>query len=95
MMDLAYYLTSNPLGKLLSLSNVIVSTLQTETILLVFQSNPVATILPTEVVPNFKPAPAVAYFSSRGPTYGITSLLKVNILIMVFLHTKRFIWLVG
>ncbi|KAH0724301.1 hypothetical protein KY284_000166 [Solanum tuberosum] len=31
--------------------------------------NPVATILPTVTVDNFKPAPVVAFFSSRGPNY--------------------------
>ncbi|GER30451.1 subtilisin-like serine endopeptidase family protein [Striga asiatica] len=42
-------------------------------------SNPMATILPTVVRHNYKPAPVVAYFSSRGPTYGINNLLKPDI----------------
>ncbi|KAK6115899.1 hypothetical protein DH2020_008168 [Rehmannia glutinosa] len=42
-------------------------------------SNPVATILPTMVIPNYKPAPVVGYFSSRGPTLGIQNLLKPDI----------------
>lgn len=42
-------------------------------------SNPVATILPTETVPNYEPAPTVAYFSARGPSYGSKNLLKPDI----------------
>ncbi|KAL1542880.1 CO(2)-response secreted protease-like [Salvia divinorum] len=42
-------------------------------------TNPVATILPTEVITNYKPAPVVGYFSSRGPTYGIQNLIKPDI----------------
>ncbi|KAL0360513.1 UNVERIFIED_CONTAM: CO(2)-response secreted protease [Sesamum radiatum] len=42
-------------------------------------SNPLATILPTVIIPNYKPAPVVGYFSSRGPTFGITNLLKPDI----------------
>ncbi|KAI3460274.1 hypothetical protein Pfo_016937 [Paulownia fortunei] len=42
-------------------------------------SDPVATILPTVVISNYKPAPVVGYFSSRGPTPGIQSLLKPDI----------------
>ncbi|KAL3641011.1 hypothetical protein CASFOL_015979 [Castilleja foliolosa] len=42
-------------------------------------SNPMATILPTVVTINYKPAPVVAYFSSRGPTFGIKNLLKPDI----------------
>ncbi|KAK6115165.1 hypothetical protein DH2020_007434 [Rehmannia glutinosa] len=42
-------------------------------------SNPVATILPTVMIQNYKPAPAVGYFSSRGPTFGIKNLLKPDI----------------
>ncbi|PHT93629.1 CO(2)-response secreted protease [Capsicum annuum] len=41
--------------------------------------NPVATILPTVSVANFKPAPVVAFFSSRGPTYNTRNLLKPDI----------------
>ncbi|KAK4429415.1 CO(2)-response secreted protease [Sesamum alatum] len=41
-------------------------------------SNPLATIVPTVMIPNYKPAPAVGYFSSRGPTFGIKNLLKTN-----------------
>ncbi|KAL2249999.1 UNVERIFIED_CONTAM: CO(2)-response secreted protease [Sesamum indicum] len=42
-------------------------------------SNPMATILPTVMIPNYKPAPVVGYFSSRGPTFGIKNLLKPDI----------------
>ncbi|XP_059290674.1 CO(2)-response secreted protease-like [Lycium ferocissimum] len=41
--------------------------------------NPVATILPTVSVDNFKPAPVVASFSSRGPAYNTRNLLKPDI----------------
>ncbi|PON73422.1 Subtilase [Parasponia andersonii] len=41
--------------------------------------DPVATILPTETVTEYKPAPAVAYFSSRGPSYITTNLIKPDI----------------
>ncbi|KAK6939316.1 Peptidase S8 propeptide/proteinase inhibitor I9 [Dillenia turbinata] len=42
--------------------------------------NPVATILPTQTVTEYKPAPMVAYFSARGPFYGSKNLLKANLL---------------
>ncbi|KAL3641012.1 hypothetical protein CASFOL_015980 [Castilleja foliolosa] len=42
-------------------------------------SNPLSTILPTVTIPNYKPAPVVPYFSSRGPAYGIQSLIKPDI----------------
>ncbi|KAL2468220.1 CO(2)-response secreted protease [Forsythia ovata] len=42
-------------------------------------SNPVATILPTVVVTKYKPAPVVAYFSSRGPSFSTKNLLKPDI----------------
>ncbi|KAL6521924.1 hypothetical protein OROMI_031801 [Orobanche minor] len=42
-------------------------------------SHPMATILPTVVIPNYKPAPVVAHFSSRGPTPGIGGILKPDI----------------
>ncbi|GFP86971.1 co(2)-response secreted protease [Phtheirospermum japonicum] len=43
-------------------------------------SNPVATILPTRVIPNnYKPAPVAAVFSSRGPSYATENLLKPDI----------------
>ncbi|KAL6506694.1 hypothetical protein OROHE_022526 [Orobanche hederae] len=42
-------------------------------------SNPLVTILPSVTVLNYKPAPVVAYFSSRGPTNGIKNLLKPDI----------------
>ncbi|KAJ8565202.1 hypothetical protein K7X08_007778 [Anisodus acutangulus] len=41
--------------------------------------NPVAAILATVSVDNFKPAPVVAYFSSRGPAYNTRRLLKPDI----------------
>lgn len=45
--------------------------------------NPTATILPTADIPRHKPAPIVAYFSSRGP-----SVLTENILKVFFFHIK-------
>ncbi|CAK9178396.1 unnamed protein product [Ilex paraguariensis] len=42
-------------------------------------SNPLATILPTIAVTNYKPAPTVAYFSARGPSYSTKDLLKPDI----------------
>ncbi|KAJ9675080.1 hypothetical protein PVL29_024149 [Vitis rotundifolia] len=42
-------------------------------------TNPVATILATVSVEQYKPAPAVAYFSSRGPSYATKNLLKPDI----------------
>ncbi|XP_057975466.1 CO(2)-response secreted protease-like [Malania oleifera] len=41
--------------------------------------NPVATILPTKTVIKYKPAPTIAYFSSRGPSSAILNLLKPDI----------------
>nr|GMC54885.1 CO(2)-response secreted protease [Ipomoea batatas] len=41
--------------------------------------NPVATILPTMTVIGGEPAPAVAYFSSRGPSLTSVNLLKPDI----------------
>ncbi|XP_057973785.1 CO(2)-response secreted protease-like [Malania oleifera] len=41
--------------------------------------NPVATILPTVTVTKYRPAPTVAYFSSRGPSFNIQNLLKPDI----------------
>ncbi|XP_021668105.2 CO(2)-response secreted protease [Hevea brasiliensis] len=41
--------------------------------------NPVATILPTTAVTKYKPAPAVAYFSARGPSSIIRNILKPDI----------------
>ncbi|XP_020094133.1 CO(2)-response secreted protease-like isoform X2 [Ananas comosus] len=41
--------------------------------------NPVATILPTITVTKYKPAPAVAYFSSRGPSSQTSNILKPDI----------------
>lgn len=43
------------------------------------QRAPVATILRTVVVPNYKPAPVVPYFSSRGPGVFTESLLKPDL----------------
>ncbi|XP_058090783.1 CO(2)-response secreted protease [Magnolia sinica] len=41
--------------------------------------NPVATILPTVSVTEYKPAPAVAYFSSRGPSIQTGNILKPDV----------------
>ncbi|KAK9748542.1 hypothetical protein RND81_02G065400 [Saponaria officinalis] len=41
--------------------------------------NPLATVLPTQTVTNFKPAPTVAFFSARGPSYTTKNLLKPDI----------------
>ncbi|KAJ0967012.1 hypothetical protein J5N97_023929 [Dioscorea zingiberensis] len=40
---------------------------------------PVATILPTIAVTNHKPAPQIAYFSSRGPSWQTKNILKPDI----------------
>ncbi|PIA27816.1 hypothetical protein AQUCO_07500026v1 [Aquilegia coerulea] len=40
---------------------------------------PTATILPTVTVNKYKPAPMVAYFSSRGPSYQTENLLKPDV----------------
>ncbi|MED6106380.1 hypothetical protein PIB30_004153 [Stylosanthes scabra] len=42
-------------------------------------SNPVATILKTTTVISYKPAPVVAYFSSRGPSTLSSNILKPDI----------------
>ncbi|KAK4275082.1 hypothetical protein QN277_018221 [Acacia crassicarpa] len=42
-------------------------------------SNPLGTILPTVSVINFKPAPQVAYFSSRGPSTLSKNIIKPDI----------------
>ncbi|GLT76398.1 hypothetical protein SLA2020_480610 [Shorea laevis] len=42
--------------------------------------NPTATILPTVGIPNFRPAPVVAYFSSRGPGGLTENILKPDIM---------------
>ncbi|KAK4351851.1 hypothetical protein RND71_027369 [Anisodus tanguticus] len=41
--------------------------------------NPVASVLPTVSITKYKPAPVVAYFSSRGPSYNTPNLLKPDI----------------
>lgn len=41
--------------------------------------NPVATILPSITIEKSKPAPAIAYFSSRGPSYLTSNILKPDI----------------
>ncbi|XP_061968703.1 CO(2)-response secreted protease-like [Populus nigra] len=41
--------------------------------------NPVATILPSTVVSQYKPAPTIAYFSSRGPSSLSRNILKPDI----------------
>jgi hypothetical protein len=40
-------------------------------------SEPVATITPSITVTEYKPAPVVAYFSSRGPSAQTGNILKV------------------
>ncbi|XP_050941995.1 CO(2)-response secreted protease-like [Cucumis melo] len=40
---------------------------------------PVATILPTETIINYKPAPAITYFSSRGPNPAVLNIIKPDI----------------
>ncbi|KAI3431997.1 uncharacterized protein J3R85_007656 [Psidium guajava] len=42
-------------------------------------SNPVATVLATVAVGNYKPAPSVAYFSSRGPSSITKNILKPDV----------------
>ncbi|KAA3454190.1 CO(2)-response secreted protease-like [Gossypium australe] len=42
--------------------------------------NPSATILPTVEIPKIKPAPVVAYFSSRGPSVLTENILKPDIM---------------
>ncbi|XP_020591225.1 CO(2)-response secreted protease-like [Phalaenopsis equestris] len=41
--------------------------------------NPTATILPTITVTKYKPAPEVAYFSSRGPSSQTSNIIKPDI----------------
>ncbi|XP_057827195.1 CO(2)-response secreted protease [Cryptomeria japonica] len=41
--------------------------------------NPVATISPTEDIQNYKPAPVIPYFSSRGPATQTENILKPDI----------------
>lgn len=41
--------------------------------------NPVGTILPTVTVTDYKPAPAVAYFSARGPSSVTKNIIKPDI----------------
>ncbi|XP_060199858.1 CO(2)-response secreted protease-like [Lycium barbarum] len=41
--------------------------------------NPLASVLPTVSITKYKPAPIVAYFSSRGPSYNTPNLLKPDI----------------
>lgn len=54
-----------------------------------------ATILPTETVTDYKPAPTIAYFSARGPSYATKNILKVKSLLFLLgdkkkLHTKEY-----
>ncbi|KAG9149043.1 hypothetical protein Leryth_010634 [Lithospermum erythrorhizon] len=42
-------------------------------------SEPIATILPTKTIGNYKPAPTVAYFSSRGPSPVTKNIIKPDI----------------
>lgn len=53
-------------------------------------SNPTATILPTVIISNYKPAPVVGYFSSRGPTIGLKNLLKVDDFGLVYVYIYDF-----
>ncbi|CAI9116986.1 OLC1v1018290C1 [Oldenlandia corymbosa var. corymbosa] len=41
--------------------------------------NPVATILPTEAITPYKPAPSVASFSGKGPVFGNDYLIKPDV----------------
>ncbi|GER43548.1 subtilisin-like serine endopeptidase family protein [Striga asiatica] len=41
--------------------------------------NPVAKILPTDAILDYKPAPVIPFFSSRGPIDGIKNLLKPDV----------------
>ncbi|KAF7141202.1 hypothetical protein RHSIM_Rhsim06G0018000 [Rhododendron simsii] len=51
----------------------------TELLLYIHSSrNPVATILPTVTVTQYKPAPILAAFSSRGPAFELKQLLKAR-----------------
>ncbi|XP_075080640.1 CO(2)-response secreted protease-like [Nicotiana tabacum] len=45
----------------------------------ILSRNSVATILPTVSIDNFKQAPVVAFFSSRGPAYNTPKLLRPDI----------------
>nr|XP_015887199.2 CO(2)-response secreted protease-like isoform X1 [Ziziphus jujuba var. spinosa] len=42
-------------------------------------SKPVATILPTVAITKYKPAPVIAYFSSRGPAFTTNKIIKPDI----------------
>lgn len=48
--------------------------------------NPVATVLATKTVTKYKPAPAIAFFSARGPTISNINLLKVKKKILMSYH---------
>ncbi|KAL4579000.1 hypothetical protein LXL04_015135 [Taraxacum kok-saghyz] len=41
--------------------------------------NPVATILPSVSMTGYKPAPVVAYFSARGPSFATKAILKPDV----------------
>ncbi|KAJ0466620.1 putative tripeptidyl-peptidase II [Helianthus annuus] len=43
------------------------------------ERNPTATILPTVSVTEYKPAPVVAYFSARGPSFATKDILKPDV----------------
>ncbi|KAK9062922.1 hypothetical protein SSX86_020112 [Deinandra increscens subsp. villosa] len=43
------------------------------------ERNPMATILPTVSVTEYKPAPVVAYFSARGPSFATKDILKPDV----------------
>ncbi|KAL8245784.1 hypothetical protein R6Q59_007000 [Mikania micrantha] len=43
------------------------------------ERNPMATILPTVSLTQYKPAPVVAYFSARGPSFATKGILKPDV----------------
>lgn len=51
-------------------------------------SNPMGTILPTVSVIDFKPAPQIAYFSSRGPSTLSPNIIKVSLFEQVIYYLR-------